>query len=573
MTQTNDPLSMMQAAARVRELAELKERMPWLFWHPHEAGQLQFHRSPHIIRALFPGNGFGKTSAMGCEFAWWLFKRHPYFQIPKWPLITIWAAETYKQFELLRAQLESECLGPERSARHPLGWRFNKTDHVYTFGDGSKFFLISGDGSWTHIQGINPDLVGFDEEPPAKLWNEMKVRRRGVRKTRFCFAATATQGLTWMYEQLYLPWLKLHTDSGLTELEAMKAQKHPLIWCWPMGGIDDNPGADAGDRSYYKGLTFSSKAERRVRMFGGFGDFSGTPVFNYDALEMQRPHITAAQVGSLQPLLGDDGTPIEHKYQFIQDGPGERGALRIWAHPQLTRTNYVIGFDTSYGLETGDFDYAVVLDRTTGEQVAEAQGHWGDVGWAQQLEALYWYYGEAFICGERQVGLITLRRLYDEMGIGFMYYDRDEKKRHMRRSDLLGHHRRTGDLVIRKLRVALAPHDQHQRLMPSDIIIRSAELLRQLFKYQFASKKLTVNVEDARDAEVGMGAPTGDHDDGVMALVYANLALAEVEKFDPPAAVYPEGSYGAVLKTPDMLDAEERERKQRVDPFDFGESS
>jgi hypothetical protein len=57
-----------------------------------------------------------------------------------------------------RPQLEEECFDRP--------WRFNKSDHVYTFGDGGMMFLISGDSSWTHVQGINPDLVIFDEEPP-----------------------------------------------------------------------------------------------------------------------------------------------------------------------------------------------------------------------------------------------------------------------------------------------------------------------------------------------------------------------------------------------------------------------
>ena len=30
-------------------------------WYPPHPGQLAFHKAPHTVRAMFPGNGFGKT--------------------------------------------------------------------------------------------------------------------------------------------------------------------------------------------------------------------------------------------------------------------------------------------------------------------------------------------------------------------------------------------------------------------------------------------------------------------------------------------------------------------------------
>jgi hypothetical protein len=270
----------LQAAARRMELLEsLRQDRPSEFYDPHDRGQAQFHAAPHIVRALFPGNGFGKTRAAGTEANWWLTHRHPFQTTPDWPCIVIWCCETFKQFKILRPQLEEECFDRP--------WKFNKSDHIYTFGDGGMMFLISGDSSWTHVQGINPDLVIFDEEPPEALWSEMRMRRRGRRKTRYCFAATATQGMTWMYRDLYLPWLNHHQERGLDEPAAMQEQAHPMLWVWPHGGIGDNPGADEGDRAWYLSQSFNSEAERIVRLDGGFADFSGTPVFDLEALGNQ----------------------------------------------------------------------------------------------------------------------------------------------------------------------------------------------------------------------------------------------------------------------------------------------
>ena len=42
-----------------------------------ERGQLQFHKSPHIIRIAAPGNGWGKSSCITNEISWWGHGDHP----------------------------------------------------------------------------------------------------------------------------------------------------------------------------------------------------------------------------------------------------------------------------------------------------------------------------------------------------------------------------------------------------------------------------------------------------------------------------------------------------------------
>lgn len=534
----------------------MQERTPWRLYCPHAEGQQQFHQSPHIVRGLFPGNGFGKTRASGTEVAWWIHREHPWAEvhhIPTWPLIVIWACETYKQFEILHTQLVNDCFGQEWSKINPWGWKFNKQEKCYRWPNGDQMFLISGDGSWTHIQGINPDLVIFDEEPPRKLWAEMQMRRRGARKTRFVFSCTATQGLTFTYNDLYLPWMKTHEQLGLNESQAIEQQKNPTYWLWPKGGINDNPGADQGDREWYASRTFASEAERQVRLGGGFQDFAGTPVFDPEALAVVKPGLIAGETGTLTPLVNDAGKTEPGRYVWTPQGATQFGRITIFEHPQLGEDRYVIGHDSAYGLSTGDFDYAVVLSRNTGRQVAEAQGRWGDVNWALVLSALYWYYGQAFMVGERQVGLMVMRRLYDEMGIGYQYYDRDQAKRAPRRSDTLGHHRRTGDLTIPMLRRALGPRDGHGRLCPPEVVVRSIELHRQLTKFQFRPRAETKTYDEVHDDELEYGAPTGDHDDGVLALGYARMGLSEVAKFEPPPETYKPGTYGHTFKIDEKL--------------------
>jgi hypothetical protein len=532
-----------------------KSARPSDFYRPHMGGQRQFHQAPHIVRCMFPGNGFGKTTAAGCEVNWWVSHSHPWQKIPKRPLIIIWCCETFKQFKILRSQLEAECFDKPFS--------YNKVDHVYTFHGGpfpgSQMFLVSGDSSWTHVQGINPDLVVFDEEPPEALWNEMKMRRRGLRKTRYIFAATATQGMTWMYRDLYQPWLKHHQESHLAEADALDVQSHPRLWVWAKGGITDNPGADAGDRDWYHSQTFNSEAERSVRLGGGFADFSGTPVFDLLALEKQLPGLQEGEHGRfayVEARNADDprcititergGITKRVLLAWVADGLQERGRITIFQKPVPGR-KYVLGHDSAYGLRKGDFDAAVILDRETGEQVAEACGHWGDSGWAEILFGLGWLYNHCFLCGERQVGLMVMRRLLDEMHYSYQYFRRDEESRDRRQSNDLGHHRTAGDLTIPRLRRAIGPRDGRGRLMEPDVIIRSRELHRQAVKFQFRPKRANQDIHEAHDADLEYGAPRGDHDDLLLAFGYAQMAMHEVARFQEEQISYPEGSAGDVF--------------------------
>src|SRR5690606_14049594 len=124
---------------------------------------------------------------------------------------------------------------------------------------------------------------------------------------------------------------------------------------------------------------------------------------------------------------------------------GERGRITIYEEPD-PMYNYVWGADFAYGLSDKDFDACIVAKRPNHKdepyvQVAEAHGHWGDTGFVDTLFALGMYYWGAFGVGERQVGLPALRRLYDEYGYEYLYYNRNLAQRTMRRSDMLGHHK------------------------------------------------------------------------------------------------------------------------------------
>jgi Terminase large subunit, T4likevirus-type, N-terminal len=240
-------------------------------------GQLDFHCSPHPIRFLFPGNGWGKSAAMGHEVQAWMTHSNRWQVTPKGKITAVWFCPQYKQFDILRVMLQEKCFGC-----YP---RWHVSDHYFEWPDGGRLYVASHDRDWSYLQGIPLDLCLFDEHFPERLFTEMLLRRRGQKRTRFVIAATMTKGMTWEYKHIYRPWLDYHTKRGLTEQQAINQQTHPDIFCWPYGGIADNPSMTAEDvRWYSEAVVYSSEKEKLVRLGGGFQDWSGEAVFDYDAL-------------------------------------------------------------------------------------------------------------------------------------------------------------------------------------------------------------------------------------------------------------------------------------------------
>lgn len=556
---------------------------------PHEEGQLQALCSDHKFRILIPGNGFGKTTVMGFD-ADCLLQRDDAFKphvIPKEsrPMSAIWFCQKYQQWEILRGDLEADVF--------TRGWTWKEQKHFYEWPKprgceqwphGSRLYVLSSDSDWSSIQGVQIDAVYFDEHPDRKFWNEMMYRRRGKKKTRYMVAATMTLGLTWFVRDVIQPWEKYNRDKGRTGEESREIQDHPTTWIWDVGGIHNNPGMDQEDVEHYESIATVSEKEALVRTKGGYADFTGDPVFDLPALELiKQEDVQAGESGRLifvpdeddemakEMVMGSEGQQVGHRFggrldqeffAWAPELPVESGRITIYEQPDEDEAeNYVAGADFAYGLKGKDYD-AIIVARKTAEgqvvQVAEAVGHWGDVFFAETCYALCTYYYVAFFCGERQVGLPTMRRLFDEMGYTYQYLNRlAEARSNRRQSDFLGHHRSAGDTIIANLRLAVKRHD---------VVVRSAETCQQLIRYQFRPRAKTAVMDDIEHStDLVTGAPAGENDDLVMALAYAWHAAREKIHFKRPKPEYKEGTFGKVLRVREVL----RGDTPKKDPYEI----
>lgn len=544
----------------IDRVASLRPR--WLK-EPHDKGQIQFLQSRHKIRVAIPGNGWGKTSIMAMALDMAIQRDDPFTSelLPKWPVVAVWVCQKFQQMDILKHQLENEVW--------TRPWSWNQSRHFYRWPNGSELHIVSADSDWLHVQGIAVDFVCFDEHPDRKLWNELLFRRRGLKKTRYMVAATMTQGVTWFVKEIVQDWENFHKKLGMTGEQARQQQLHPNVWVWDKGGLRDNPSMNEDDFRHYEGIGHASGKEIRVRLTGGYADFAGESVFDQPSLDRQMPSLSDGTQGSLHLIDASEaqlvlpkefehtdtekvlkrrlaGTGGTRYAQWVAEGVIEGGRMTVWEPPDM-RATYVMGADFAAGLTGRDYDACVIMKKREDgivEQVAELRGWWGDGMFAELLYlAGSWYYN-AFLVGERQFGLPALRRLYDEWKYPFIYRGRNEAVRARKPSELLGHHRSSGDTIIPNLRNAL---------VKDHIIIRSPDLMTELRQYQFRARSSMVDMETATSDQLTTGAPAGLNDDLVLALAYAWHAAREAGRFTMPIPEYAHGTYGEVFQNARIL--------------------
>lgn len=101
------------------------------------------------------------------------------------------------------------------------------------------------------------------------------------------------------------------------------------------------------------------------------------------------------------------------------------GRLSVWREPEPGR-ECAIGADVAEGLAGGNYSAAVVLDRKTGEQVAELHGHWRPDVFARLLAGLSAWYNNPYLGVENNNhGATTLHVLKRELYYRRLYYHKD----------------------------------------------------------------------------------------------------------------------------------------------------
>lgn len=187
--------------------------------------QSRVHRSVAFIRALFSGNGVGKTTACIKEGIWTATGTHPYRETARIPNTTIIVLDdSSKADTVYMAQLRKkrwydvEKLKTEKHGR-------SYTQEV-KFPNGSNWIFMTHEMAEDKWESIECACVIFDEPPPRFIYIAlMRGMREKDMKPWIMFAGTPRgRYAPWMYREIYRPW---------------KFGQDPEIECF-FGSTDDN---------------------------------------------------------------------------------------------------------------------------------------------------------------------------------------------------------------------------------------------------------------------------------------------------------------------------------------------
>lgn len=212
---------------------------------------------------------------------------------------------------------------------------------------------------------------------------------------------------------------------------------------------------------------------------------SGRPVFEPLAIKRQRNNIL--KVGDIYK----DANGTERRV-FEDDG------LRIYKEPESDGM-YIVGVDTSEGVEGGDYATAVFLNRKTGEEVAFFRGHISPDKFGEKLNKWGRKFNNALMVVEINNHGLTVVTILRQLMYPSLYFRPTQfEKMGTGWSDKIG-------WKTTKVTRPLLLDDLAQAIRDDILIIHSKEIL----------DEMTVFVYDKNN---NPNAPSGYHDDGIFGI-------------------------------------------------------
>ena len=167
---------------------------------PNPGAQEKFLKSLARIRAMFAGNGTGKTTAMVIEMLWHHLGIHPYRDV----------TNTHHTWLVIPSAAKAEDYWNEIKLWCPISL-LPKTDKMGTsdirrfrWKNGTLTTIYSHEQDTEKFEGSNISGVFYDEPPKRAQWVAIYRGLRSNPDYFICVAATPLSA-AWMYETLYLP--------------------------------------------------------------------------------------------------------------------------------------------------------------------------------------------------------------------------------------------------------------------------------------------------------------------------------------------------------------------------------
>ena len=250
-------------AARVAKKTQRAEAAKYAYT-PHP-GQLAVHKSQARVRAMFPGNAWGKSTCALKELDWWMYGDHPYrTDTPQPPIRGRVIADGFDVgVDKILIPLFRKHVDPSRLKGGSWETAYSAGRHELAWGTGSVLEFMSyaqkdqGRGA-QKFEGARLNIFWPDEHCPLEIIEACRARV-GEMPVHELYTYTPLHGLTWEYYDLHLKY---------------QAGEAPDVECFYGEGLD-NPNVSAeGLKAMYAGI--SDPKLRAVRRSGTWFALGGS---------------------------------------------------------------------------------------------------------------------------------------------------------------------------------------------------------------------------------------------------------------------------------------------------------
>jgi phage terminase large subunit-like protein len=230
---------------------------PNIFAYKPHAKQEVFHKSEAKKKLYIGGNRSGKTTGSVVEDIYWLKGEHPFRPVPPPPIRGRAVGVDFIQGvqKILLPQF-AQWIPPSLLKNGSWEDSYSKELRTLTLTNKSFIEFMSYDQDTDKFAGTSRHFVHYDEEPPMHVFNECNARLVDT-NGNWWISMTPVEGMTWIYDTLYVPGTE-DKNSGILVVEV---------------DMLDNPyiSAEAAE-NYLSGL---DKDERAAREHGRFVELGG----------------------------------------------------------------------------------------------------------------------------------------------------------------------------------------------------------------------------------------------------------------------------------------------------------
>lgn len=222
-------LSMGEILEQVSDGIRQQVNRPNLYAYKPHAKQYKFHTSLKKTRLYIGGNRSGKTTGGAVEMCYWLMKKHPYRKLPL-PEGPIRARACAVDFDygvdvLLIPEIK-RWLPPSFLKNGSWEDSYDRQHRTLTLENKSFLEFRSYDQDLEKFAGTSRHIIWFDEEPPKHIYTENMARLVDTAGYSM-LTMTPVEGMSWIYEDLYLPGTE--DDDSLIDVIEIEMSENPHL--------------------------------------------------------------------------------------------------------------------------------------------------------------------------------------------------------------------------------------------------------------------------------------------------------------------------------------------------------